>query len=133
MSVIHHIELMVSDRETVKTFYKTVLIGLGFKQASERMFVKDDFLLLLPEPDVAGKYQHGALGLHHLAFSVDSKAEVDRFYNEVLLKLDGVQIEDPPVDCPEYGYEEYYATFFYDPDGIKWEVVYTRPGNVGRF
>ena len=62
--------------------------------------------------------------LHHLAFAVDSRQEVDRFYNEVLLKLDGVEIEEPPVECPEYG-PGYYATFFYDPDGIKLEVAYT--------
>jgi hypothetical protein len=35
-----------------------------------------------------GNTGNGAVGLHHLAFSVDSKAEVDRFYNDILLKLD---------------------------------------------
>ena len=29
-----------------------------------------------------------------------------------------------PSDCPEYG-EGYYATFFFDPDGIKLEITYT--------
>ena len=31
-------------------------------------------------------------------------------------------MEDPPGDCPEHG-EGYYATFFFDPDGIKYEFV----------
>ena len=31
-------------------------------------------------------------------------------------------VEDPPYDCPEYG-EGYYATFFFDPDGLKYELV----------
>ncbi len=38
--------------------------------------------------------------------------------------LEDVDVEDPPVDCPEYR-EGYYATFFFDPDGIKLEVTYT--------
>ena len=31
-------------------------------------------------------------------------------------------VEDAPCDCPEYG-EGYYATFFFDPDGLKCEYV----------
>ena len=49
---------------------------------------------------------------------------MDSFYEEVLLQLQDVAIEDPPVECPEYR-EGYYATFFFDPDGIKLEVTYT--------
>ncbi len=54
---------------------------------------------------------------------------MDRFYVTVLVPLAKAglcTIEDPPVDCPEYG-EGYYATFFHDPDGIKFEFVIT-PG-----
>ena len=47
-----------------------------------------------------------------------------QFYNAVLLKMNAVEIEDPPVDCPEY-MKGFYATFFYDPDGVKLEVTYT--------
>jgi hypothetical protein len=35
-----------------------------------------------------------------------------------------VEIEDPPCDCPEI-MPGFYATFFYDPDGMKLEVTYT--------
>ena len=34
------------------------------------------------------------------------------------------EVEDPPCDCPEYG-DGYYATFFFDPDGLKFEFVTT--------
>ena len=63
-------------------------------------------------------------GLHHLAFSVPSRAHVDAFYQEVLLNLQDVKIENPPTDCPEYR-PGYYATFFFDPDGIKLEVTFS--------
>jgi hypothetical protein len=50
---------------------------------------------------------------------------VDRFYREVLRPLakDGLCIiKDAPCDCPEYD-EGDYATFFTDPDGLKYEFV----------
>jgi len=71
-----------------------------------------------------GRHERGKPGLHHLAFSVNSRAEVDRIYEEAIKPLAHVEVEDPPIDCPEYG-EGYYATFFFDPDGIKLEVTYT--------
>ena len=68
----------------------------------------------------------GAVGHHdHLAFCAESRQDVDRFYHEVLVPLERAglsTIEDPPCDCPEYG-EGYYATFFFDPDGLKYEYV----------
>jgi hypothetical protein len=49
-----------------------------------------------------------------------------RFYHDVLIPLvkQGLcTMEDPPCDCPEHG-EGYYATFFFDPDGLKYEFVH---------
>ena len=81
-------------------------------------------ILLIGRTTEAGRHERGKPGLHHLAFSVDSRAEVERIYEEVIKTLEHVDVEDPPIDCPEYG-EGYYATFFFDPDGIKLEVTYT--------
>ncbi len=71
-------------------------------------------------------YTKGAVGHHHhLAFCALDRADVDRFHAEVLLPLQAkgsCSIEDAPCDCPEYG-EGYYATFFSDPDGLKYEFV----------
>ncbi len=128
MSAIHHIGLRVSTSgERAKRFYDTVLGGLGFASPSSNgVYLKDDLIILVAPAEHEERPRHGAIGLGHIAFSVGSREAVDNFYNDVLLKLDGVTIEDPPVDCPEYGYEEYYATFFYDVDGIKLEVVYSK-------
>ena len=81
-------------------------------------------ILLIGHTTEAGRHEREKPGLHHLAFSVDSRAEVERIYEEVIKNLEHVNVEDPPIDCPEYG-EGYYATFFFDPDGIKLEVTYT--------
>lgn len=75
---------------------------------------------------VAVKHVKGAVGHHdHLAFCAQNREDVDRFYADVLIGLEKgglCTIEDPPCDCPEYG-DGYYATFFTDPDGLKYEFV----------
>ena len=87
-------------------------------------FAKEDFVLLLSEAASTSKHNRNSVGLHHLAFAVPTRADVDAFYQEVLLKLPDVLVEDPPIDCPEYR-PGYYATFFFDPDGIKLEVTFS--------
>ena len=77
----------------------------------------------------------GAVGHHeHVAFCADDRADVDRFYSEVLRPLEAqghCVVEDPPGECPEYD-EGYYATFFFDPDGLKFEFVINEAGNRRR-
>lgn len=134
MTAIHHIRLSVSDLDTATRFYSPLLEELGFRELSPRLiekgeidrlrFAKDGMVLLIGHTVETGRHERGKPGLHHLAFSVDSRAEVERIYEEVIKNLEDVNVEDPPIDCPEYG-EGYYATFFFDPDGIKLEVTYT--------
>ncbi len=75
----------------------------------------------------AERYRRGALGHHdHIAFCALDREDVDVFYRDVLAPLEKAghcSVEDPPCDCPEYG-EGYYATFFFDPDGLKYEYVF---------
>jgi hypothetical protein len=72
------------------------------------------------------QYVRKAVGHHdHLAFCALDRSDVDSFYAEILLPLQAeglCTVEDPPCDCPEYG-SGYYATFFLDPDGLKYEFV----------
>ena len=128
MATIHHLALCVSDFDRAKRFYAPMLSWLGYALAMEDTgfagFAKDGLLLVIRQAEAEGEHIHGAAGLHHLAFAVDSREDVDRFYDEVLLKMYAVEIEDPPVECPEIA-EGFYATFFYDPDGIKLEITYT--------
>ena len=63
--------------------------------------------------------------IHHLAFEADSRDEVDD--RAAWVRTQGVEIESGPQ---EYAYiPGYYATFFYDPDGLKLEIVHI-PGLV---
>ena len=57
-------------------------------------------------------------GIHHLDLVVSN---VDRCWAWVLTQ--NVDVESAPKEFPHY-VEGYYAAFFYDPDGIKLEVVH---------
>jgi glyoxylase I family protein len=65
-------------------------------------------------------YDRYAVGLHHLALVAPSRAVVDE--RAGWLRERGATIESGPA---EYDYSpDYYAVFFYDPDGIKLEIVH---------
>ena len=70
-----------------------------------------------------GRTTATASGLHHLALEAFSRAVVDERY--AWLVSVNAEIESEPQ---EYAYQPgYYAVFFYDPDGLKLEIVHV-PG-----
>jgi catechol 2,3-dioxygenase-like lactoylglutathione lyase family enzyme len=77
--------------------------SLGLRQALE----EQDFLLYAP-------------GLHHLAFAVESRDDVDRVHEQVVDA--GGEVLHAPRAWPQY-HPEYYATFFLDPDAFRIEVA----------
>ena len=65
------------------------------------------------------------LGLHHVAFEAYSRSLVEDRAN--WLREIGAELESEPQ---EYTYTPgYYAVFFYDPDGLKLEIVHV-PGQA---
>jgi catechol 2,3-dioxygenase-like lactoylglutathione lyase family enzyme len=67
-----------------------------------------------------GNHDRYRVGIHHLAFAASSRDVVDERLRWV--RAQGLQIENDPK---EYEYSPgYYAGFFYDPDGIKLEIVH---------
>jgi catechol 2,3-dioxygenase-like lactoylglutathione lyase family enzyme len=140
--LLHHMIINVSNVARSSPFYGGVFRYLGYTLAGNSYgddYGYEDWKRLdLDTPHEISicqvraalksvKHQRGALGHHdHVAFCAVSREDVDRFYSEVLtpLEKEGLcRVEDPPCDCPEYG-EGYYATFFFDPDGLKYEFVY---------
>jgi glyoxylase I family protein len=135
--LLHHLNIVVSDLERALPFYGEVLRYLGYERgdSSERFAEWKRWDLGTPHEisivQVAERHRsvrhvRGAVGHHeHLAFCAADRADVDRFYAEVLQPLEEkgfCVVEDPPCECPEYD-EGYYATFFFDPDGLKFEFV----------
>jgi catechol 2,3-dioxygenase-like lactoylglutathione lyase family enzyme len=137
--IIDHIDITVGDFMAAQRFYDAVLPLLGFDLARKRVEYEeaDDYLqaeyycdgfifsIVRAAPESEGTAAAAASpgALHHLAFRARSKAEVDCFYKQFIKKLGvGAQTE-PPALCPQYA-PDYYAVFFCDPSGIRYELAY---------
>jgi glyoxylase I family protein len=138
----HHIDLVVSSLEASLPFYQELL---GWTESGEIAGERGERVVYLWPPgrapdwygslglrekqsDARGvPYDRYAVGLHHLAFFVASRAEVDE--RAGWLRERGVEIESGPE---EYDYMPgYYAVFFYDPDGMKLEILTLEPRAAG--
>lgn len=126
---IHHVDLVVSSIERSLPFYRDLLGPLGWHRISEVEGERGETILYLTGPGTSiglreaqtpGEYDRYRVGLHHLAIEASSRAAVDE--RAEWLTERGVEIESGPE---EYGYQPgYYAVFFYDPDGIKLEILH---------
>ena len=128
---VHHVDLVVSSIEKSLPFYRDLLAPLGFHGISEVEGERGETIYYLFGPgtsiglreaqsEAGGAYDRYAPGLHHLALEALSRAAVDE--RAAWLRATGAEIESGPQ---EYAYQlGYYAVFFYDPDGIKLELVH---------
>ena len=124
---IDHIYVSVSDMTVSEPFYDGVMRALGFRkgdrpiagQPHAHYFNRAVHYTLRPARDTGRSHDPYAAGLHHLCFQVASPGQVDRAYAR--LTALGVEAEIPAL-YPQYA-EDYYATFFRDPDGIRLEAV----------
>jgi catechol 2,3-dioxygenase-like lactoylglutathione lyase family enzyme len=126
---INHLDLTVSDVALSTAFYDKVLGRLGYTRTGEYAGDVPCWVLAqsgvtlsfgLHKAKVETPHNRYAAGLHHLAFHMASRAEVDDFH--AFLVREHVAILDAPS---EYDYTPgYYAAFFTDPDGIKFELVH---------
>ena len=137
--IIDHIEITVRDMSTAVPFYDKLLPLLGFdvrRRVNLVMEEHDKHVLVYEDPrlgftitsprrafmgDTVNRRRPGSL--HHLAFKAASREEVDRLHSQ--MKDIGATIVSPPREYPEYTPPGYYALFFKDPDGIKYEIVWT--------
>jgi catechol 2,3-dioxygenase-like lactoylglutathione lyase family enzyme len=131
-SGVHHVDLVVSSIERSLPFYRDLLGPLGFHRIAEVEGERGETIWYFAGPGSSvgirqaqslGGIDRYRVGLHHVALAAPSRAVVDE--SNAWLVASGAEIESPPR---EYGYiPGYYAVFFYDPDGIKLEIVHV-PG-----
>ena len=116
---IDHISIRVSDYKKSKTFYAKLFEFLGFEVSDEHPntigWTNGQTRYWIAPAEGRKKYRIGDVGLHHYAFQLRNRRDVDAL--QALLEAQGVRIVDP---AGEY-YEDYYAVFFLDPDGLKLE------------
>jgi glyoxylase I family protein len=133
---IHHVDLVVSSIERSLPFYRDLLGPLGWHGVSEVKGERDETIWYLWGPGSSlgvrealssrgAPFDRYEVGLHHVAFEAGSRATVDERAAWVITQ--GVEVESGPE---EYWYSPgYYAVFFYDPDGMKLEIVHV-PGHA---
>jgi catechol 2,3-dioxygenase-like lactoylglutathione lyase family enzyme len=119
---IDHLVIRVGDLERSKAFYGRLLGFLGFEVLDEYAdsigWTNGRTRLWIGAADAEGrrrKHRIGDIGFHHYAFELRSRKDVEEL--QAWLQKEGVTIVDP---AGEY-YEDYYAVFFLDPDGLKLE------------
>jgi catechol 2,3-dioxygenase-like lactoylglutathione lyase family enzyme len=125
-----HVDLVVTSLDSSLPFYRQLLGPLGFDDEGEIVGERGErvvylggedtpFSLGLREAQTDLRHDRYALGLHHLAFTAPSRDVVDE--RAAWLREIGAPIESGPKDYPYSS--GYYAVFFYDPDGLKLEIV----------
>ena len=128
---IDHLDLVVTDLERSLRFYTELLRPLGYTRTAEIEGEQGERVVYVGRPNGSGsvsvreakgrrEYDRYDVGIHHIAFSATSREQVDE--RAEWIRSNGGTIESGPE---EHDYTPgYYAVFFYDPDGIKLEIVH---------
>jgi glyoxylase I family protein len=127
---VDHFDLVVSDLDRSLTFYRALVEPLGYHRAGEIVGEQGERVVYISGTGVVpfslrqartpGAYDRYRVGIHHVAFEAPSRDAVDERLRWA--RAQGMEIENDPRD---YDYRPgYYAGFFYDPDGIKLEIVF---------
>ena len=116
---IDHVSIRVSDYKKSKAFYAKLFKFLGFEISDEYSdtigWTNGRTRYWIAAAEGRKTYRIGDVGLHHYAFELRSRRDVDAL--QAFLEKERVRIVDP---AGEY-YDDYYAVFFLDPDGLKLE------------
>jgi catechol 2,3-dioxygenase-like lactoylglutathione lyase family enzyme len=120
---IDHLSIRVSDYQRSKQFYSRLFAFLGFELSDEYDDAigwtngKTRFWISPADHEGRGhEYRIGDVGFHHYAFQLRSRKDVDALQSFLRDDL-GATIVDPAAEH----YDDYYAVFFLDPDGLKLE------------
>ena len=135
--IIDHIQITVKNLQLAEIFHDKLMPILGFDLAKKSKgsvpahdfevieYSHTNLIFALSSPREAFKndeiHRRKPGSIHHLAFKATSCSEVDEAYHKI--KTTGANIINEPKYYPQHG-ENYYALFFKDLDGIKYEIVF---------
>jgi len=119
MIELDHVNLMVADVVCSRAFYEELLSPFGFPvnrdfgDAAVGFGAGPNAVLALVRTD-------SPVQPIHIAFRLDARVEVDRFYSRAVSL--GAADNGAPGLRPQY-HQHYYAGFVFDPDGHNLEAV----------
>jgi catechol 2,3-dioxygenase-like lactoylglutathione lyase family enzyme len=130
MPLVDHVDLVVSSIDRSLPFYRDLLGPLGWVGSTRQPGERGETIHYLWGPDwggslglresqsarAASSYDRYAIGLHHLAFEAPTRAAVDQAQS--WLARTGAEIDGAA------GERQYTPGYFFDPDGLKLEVVH---------
>lgn len=121
---MHHIDVHVRNVQDARRFYEAVMTAVGYTLRN----ADDGYVAFWREgvrPSVGIITDGGGTGSGsmRLAFAVAQRDAVDEAAR-IAAGCGAKQLEGPSYH-PEYG-DDYYAVFFEDPDGNKFEIVLDR-------
>lgn len=134
-----HVDLVCRDLDRSLEFYAHVFgpLGLADPFVVEGERGEQIHYLRFPAPGSGSLGLRQALeeqvfvlyapGLHHLAFAVESREDVDGVHARAVVA--GGEVLHAPQSWPQY-HSDYYATFFLDPDGFRIEVAGARDARL---
>lgn len=128
-TLIDHVGISVSDVNKSKAFYQLALAPIGFQLLVEvpaSLSGRSDFAGFgqAPKPSFWIGASDSSTTPIHIAFSANSRTQVDSFYQAALAA--GGRDNGPPGLRPHY-HSNYYGAFVLDFDGHNIEVVCHTP------
>lgn len=123
---LHHVELWVADLAATRNSLGWLLTSMGYEvfqefSAGVSWRLGDTYIVAEQSPAlVPGAHDRMRAGLNHLAFHVESRAEVDRLTSESSGHGWKLMFADRH---PYAGGPDYYAAYLEDDQGFEVELV----------
>jgi catechol 2,3-dioxygenase-like lactoylglutathione lyase family enzyme len=129
MPLFDHIAISVDDLPRSIAQFDPVMQGLGCTRQDADDSVSwsrgEEELILFPAREAgSGPHRTGRVGWQHLAFAVDSRAEVDRLH-ATAIGAGWTAVREPKL-YPRFN-DRYYASYVEDDNGIRIEFMYNPP------
>lgn len=132
MATFDHLGITVDSVPAASAQFHPVFEALGYVRAHDaedhaywRKPGEPEILLYPAREAGTGPHEHGRVGWQHLAYAVDSRAEVDRLH-DIAVAAGWTQVR-APKEYPRFT-ERYYAAFVEDANGIRLEFLHNPQG-----
>ncbi len=132
MAPLDHLGITVESVPAASAQFHPVFEALGYVRAHDaedhaywRKPGEPEILLYPAREEGTGPHEHGRVGWQHLAYAVDSRAEVDRLHDIAIAA--GWTAVRSPKEYPRFT-ERYYAAFVEDANGIRLEFLHNPQG-----